>query len=85
MKAQDNTSLIIKVLAKEASVEEAQDLENWKNSATANAEYAKQIDQIWINTQRTDDTVDVDIAWQAVSNKINSKKKNILEHGIKVG
>ncbi len=79
MKAQDNTSLIIKVLAKEANAQEVKDLENWKNSSTENAAFAAQIEQIWINSQIAEDTVDVDAAWLTVSNKINSKKKHIFQ------
>jgi transmembrane sensor len=79
MKAQDNTSLIIKVLAKEANAREVNDLETWKNSSSENAALAAQLEQIWINSQIADDTIDVDTAWLKVSNKINAKKSKIFQ------
>lgn len=75
MNEQEKTELITKVLAGEASTDEITAFTNWRNASDANNQFARQIEAIWNNTNEPNDHIDVDAAWEKVTQKIKTKKQ----------
>lgn len=75
-----NTDLLAKYFSNEASVEEINLVENWKNSSEENKKEFNEYNLVWLDTGILKDNfdsslqIDTDLAWNKIQNKIGSKK-----------
>lgn len=74
----DIEDLIGKYLSGEASFDEQQSVEYWRNQSAVNQKYFEHLKLIYENSKLTDYSYDVDAAWQKVYKNINRGKTRQL-------
>jgi transmembrane sensor len=73
MNTQDEDMLIIKFLAGEASEADVTKLTAWRNSHPSHEEQFLQSQSIWNRSNRTEDEIDIDAAWNQVESKLQNQ------------
>lgn len=75
-----NTELLAKYFSNEASVQEIELVENWKNSSEKNKKEFNEYNLVWVDTDIIKNELDpsivinTDLAWEKLQNKIGEKK-----------